>query len=55
MSNWLDILKHAETFLKLLGQIALKYNNRVDVRGHNYVFGATQNHFLYQSITLKPF
>ena len=23
----------------------LKYNNRVDVRGHKYVFGPTQNHF----------
>ena len=22
-----------------------QYNNRVDVRGHKYVFGPTQNHF----------
>ena len=33
--------------------LRVKYNNRVDVRGHKYVFGPTQTHFSLSEARVK--
>ena len=39
------LLKCLYNLCSIIISNTLYYNNRVDVRGHKYVFGPTQNHF----------
>ena len=41
----LFLRSNSKTIVTAVLRLAEQYNNRVDVRGHKYVFGLTQNDF----------